>query len=71
MTLHQCGVKDGNRIILSVKEVSKAEDTSATKKSAETYLTDLDLKRELYQVLVRHFTPLQAQNVTEQFLRVS
>lgn len=72
MTLNQCGVKDGNKIMLFVKDTSKAECAAPiSAKTTESVMSKLDLKKELYQVLIRHFMPSDAQGVAEQFLYVS
>lgn len=72
MTLNQCGVKDGNKIMLFVKDTSKAECAAPiSAKTTESFTSKLDLKKELYQVLIRHFMPSDAQGVAEQFLYVS
>src|SRR6218665_1404598 len=72
MTLLQCGVKDGNKIMLFVKDASKAENSAPISvKTNESFTSKLDLKKELYPVLIRHFMPSDAQRVAEQFLYVS
>ena len=72
MSLVQYGVTDDSRVILSIKDA----DTSASSFSASTAAVAAgcsktpELNSELTALLLRHFTPSDAERVAEEFRQV-
>jgi len=75
MTLLQCGVTQNSKIFLSVKESSSVERPLITTDKSDTSSSDgasrLDLDSLLLSLLSKHFTPSDAERVTDEFKRVS
>lgn len=70
MTLLQCGVKDGNKVILSVKEATSHVENKSSVRTNETMASQrFELKKELHLLLLKHFSSSDAEKVTGQFLQ--
>jgi len=72
MSLVQYGVTNDSRVILSVKDVdsSAASSSSSIAASAACCSKQPELSSELMTVLLRHFTPVDAERVAEEFKQV-
>jgi len=69
MSLVQYGVTDDSRVILSIKD---ADSNSASSASAGAACSSQqpELSSELASILLRHFTPADAERVAEEFMQV-
>ena len=73
MSLLQYGVTDDSRVILSVKDTdtNAASSTSAAGDVAGCCSKQPELNSELMSLLLRHFTPADAERVAEEFKQVN
>lgn len=72
MSLVQYGVTNDSRVILSVKDTDSndASSTTSTAAVAASCSQTPDLSSELMTLLLRHFTPADAERVAEEFKQV-
>jgi len=73
MSLVQYGVTNDSRVILSVKDADSntASSTSSVAAAAACCSKQPELSSELMSVLLRHFTPADAERVAEEFKQVA
>jgi len=72
VSLEQYGVTNDSRVILSVKDVDNnaASSASSVAATAACCSKQPELSSELMTVLLRHFTPADAERVAEEFRQV-
>jgi len=72
MSLVQYGVTNDSRVILSVKDADSnvASSTISTAAVAASCSQTPELSSELMTLLLRHFTPADAERVAEEFKQV-
>ena len=72
MSLVEYGVTNDSRVILSVKDADSnaASSASSVAATAACCSKQPELSSELMAVLLRHFTPIDAEVVAEEFKQV-
>jgi len=72
MSLVQYGVTNDSRVILSVKDADSNSAASVTSPAADAAgcSKQPELSSELMVLLLRHFTPADAERVAEEFKQV-